>query len=394
MISRPPRVALFADSFHEVNGVGLTCRMLEDFSQRRGYPLLSVHAGPRTGRESRGSVERYELESSRWCLGLEKDLKFDPLFPRHWASLKAAVTRFRPDLVHVTGPNHAGLLGAMLAYHLKLPVVASWHTNLHEYAARRMRKFAPEWVARHSEVASLKLLTTYYRMAKVVLAPHPGLLSMLEKETGRECRLMRRGVDCDLFHPRRRTAADSAVVVGYVGRLSPEKSVRRLRDVERAMIEVGLDDYRIELAGHGGEGSWLRENVIRLRDHGVQHGEALARIYARFDVFAFPSETDTYGNVVQEAMASGVPCVVTAQGGPAHIVTTGLNGIVAPSGPEFAAAVAKLAGDAGLRRKMGQAARQTAEAASWEAEFEHVYDAYGAALGAPLWRPATMGCPA
>jgi phosphatidylinositol alpha 1,6-mannosyltransferase len=388
---RPPRVALFADSFHEVNGVGLTCRMLEDYAQRWGCPMLSVHAGPRTERARAGSVERYELRSSPWRLNLEQDLKFDLLFGRHWTGLRTAMVEFQPDVVHVTGPNHAGLLGTLLAHHLRVPVVASWHTNLHEYAAQRMRSYAPEAVARRAKAASLKLLTWYYRTARVLLAPHDGLREMLEDQTGRPCRLMRRGVDCEVFDSRRRARQDNAVVVGYVGRLSPEKSVRRLRGVERALVGAGVKEFRIEIAGHGSEGAWLRENVQRLRDHGVQRGEALACVYANFDVFAFPSETDTYGNVVQEAMASGVPCVVTSEGGPARIVTHGLDGIVARGGREFGEAVALLASDAELRRRMGLEARRTAEGASWDAVFECVYAAYGEALGAPESRRAAAG---
>jgi glycosyltransferase involved in cell wall biosynthesis len=387
-------VALFADSFHEVNGVGLTCRSLEDYARHWGYPMLSVHAGPRTLRERLGSVERFELASSRWCLGLEKDLKFDLLFPRHWAALKAAVKEFRPDVVHVTGPNHAGLLGALLAHDMNVPVVASWHTNLHEYAARRLPEFVPAALRAPVETAALKLLAAFYQIARVVLAPHEGLRQMLAEQTGKPCRLMRRGVDCSLFNPRRRSRADEAVVVGYVGRLSPEKSVRTLKDVERALIRSGLANFRIEVAGHGSEQDWLVENLPRLRAHGVQRGEALARIYAGFDVFAFPSETDTYGNVVQEAMASGVPCVVTTEGGPAHIVTHGLNGIVARGGAEFAGAVATLACDAELRARMGEEARRTAEGASWDAVFEAVYDAYGEALGDPAWQKAAADCAA
>lgn len=391
MSAPPPRVALFADSFHEVNGVGLTCRMLEDYARRWGHRMLSVHAGPRTERVRAGSVERYELQPGRWCLGLEQDLKFDLMFARHWRGLKTALQEFQPDVVHVTGPNHAGLLGMLLAHHLNVPVVASWHTNLHEYAARRLGRNTPEVVARHAKAAALRLLTLYYRTGRVLLAPHNGLREMLEDQTGRPCRLMRRGVDCHLFDSRRRAREDDAVVVGYVGRLSPEKSVRRLKEVERALVAAGVREFRIEIAGHGSEGAWLRENVERLRDHGVQRGEALARVYANFDVFAFPSETDTYGNVVQEAMASGVPCVVTSEGGPAHIVTHGLDGIVARGGDEFSEAVALLARDAELRRKMGLAARRTAEGASWDAVFGGVYAAYAEALGVPESRCAAAG---
>jgi glycosyltransferase involved in cell wall biosynthesis len=117
-----------------------------------------------------------------------------------------------------------------------------------------------------------------------------------------------------------------------------------------------------------------------LRDLGVLRGEALACAYAGFDIFAFPSETDTYGNVVQEAMASGVPCVVTGSGGPASIVTDGRDGFVCGSPEEFVQRVVQLGRDAGLRRQMGDLARRTALDASWDRVMESVYDAYCEAL--------------
>ncbi len=319
------------------------------------------------------------MAPSRCCLELEEDLKFDLHFARHLPALRTLLRKFRPEVVHVTGPNHAGLLGVLLACELRLPLVASWHTNLHEYVARRLRTFAPGSLARWAQSASFKLLTLYYRIARVILAPHQGLIRLLERETGKPCRLMRRGVDCKLFDPRRRARRDTSLVIGYVGRLSPEKSVRRLADLERALCQAGLRDFRIEIVGHGGERSWLHANIRRLRDHGLRRGEELAQIYAGFDVFAFPSETDTYGNVVLEAMASGVPCVVTAEGGPAHIVTHGLNGFVARDFEEFARAVTALALDAGLRASLAREARRSALLTTWDSVFEQVYDAYAEA---------------
>ena len=197
--------------------------------------------GRAPGDQSMGSVERYELATSRFHLGLERDLKFDLLFARHWRGLKSAMQEFRPGIVHVTGPNHAGLLGAMLAFDLKIPVVASWHTNLHEYAALRLGRHVPHAPRLWTEAAVLKLLALYYRMARVTMAPHEGLQAMLEERTGKPCRLMRRGVDCEQFHPSRRAREDSALVVGYVGRLSPEKSVRRLKEVEVALEAAGIE---------------------------------------------------------------------------------------------------------------------------------------------------------
>jgi glycosyltransferase involved in cell wall biosynthesis len=384
-----PRVAFFADSFHEVNGVALTSRSLEEFARARGYPMLSVHTGQGGAWVESGSVARCEVAMSALSFGLEKDLRFDMAFARHLGAVRRAMERFKPDIVHITGPSHIGIAGAIMAWRMKLPMVASWHTNIHEYAGRRLAHVlswmpgkARERLARWAEDSSLDAAVRFYRLARVTLAPNAELVSMLEQRTGRPCRLMRRGVDANLFHPGRRKRDDGDFVVGYVGRLSPEKSVRRLAPVAEALERAGAGPFRIETAGHGGELDWLVRNVPRLRHRGVLRGELLAEAYAGFDVFAFPSETDTYGNVVQEAMASGVPCVVMASGGPASIVTDGREGFVCSTEARFVESVVKLCLDPRLRREMGGRARRTALESSWDRVFEGVYAAYKEALGA------------
>lgn len=391
-----PRVAFFADSFHEVNGVALTSRSLEEFARKRGYPMLSVHAGSGGGWAEEGVVARCEVEMSPFSFGLEKDLRFDMAFPRHFGAVRRAMERFQPDIVHITGPSHIGITGAIMAWRMKLPMVASWHTNVHEYAGRRLAHLL-RWLGgglavrlgQWAESGSLEAAARFYRLARVTLAPNPGLVVMLEERTGRPCRLMRRGVDTALFHPGRRAREDGAVVVGYTGRLSPEKSVRRLAAVAEALRRAGVGRFRIEIAGHGGEREWLSRNVACLRDHGVLRGEALARAYAGFDVFAFPSETDTYGNVVQEAMASGAPCVVMASGGPASIVTDGVDGFVCATEKRFVEAVVALCRDEALRKAMGGQARAAAMGASWERVFEGVYRVYREALGISAAAPVS-----
>jgi len=379
-MSGAPRVALFADSLLEVNGVALTCRKLEEHAQRKGLPLLTVHAGPETRSSEEDGRRRLSLKNSPLHSSLENDLKFDWLFARHAARVIEALRAFQAELVHVTGPNHTGMLGSIAAWRLKLPLVMSWHTNVHEYAACRLPGAAPAWLRRSALRASWAGLALYYRQARVILAPNPELAGALERGTGRPVRLMPRGVDCEFFHPRKRRRADGTFLAGYVGRLSPEKSVRRLAEVAQALKQAGVADFRIEIIGGGSEQEWLREHVANVRLPGVLRGEALAEAYANFDVFVFPSETDTYGNAVQEAMASGVPCVVMSRGGPASIVTDSVTGRVCRTTEEMAAAVAELAQRPEIRRRLGEAARRAAEKRTWETVGEIVWSAYGEAL--------------
>jgi phosphatidylinositol alpha 1,6-mannosyltransferase len=230
-----PRVAFFTDSYHEVNGVALTSREFARFARERGYPFLSIHAGPRTGSWADGPFETLELANSRAVVELDTDLLFDLLFLRHHGRVHRRLEAFRPDIIHVTGPGHCGLLGVMAALRLGIPLAASWHTNLHEFAGRRLSRVLRRWplglcrlMTDVAEAVSLFVTTQFYRFARVLFAPNPELVEMLTKRTGRPTHLMLRGIDTDLFAPQHRERRDDAFVIGYVGRLSPEKKYSSL----------------------------------------------------------------------------------------------------------------------------------------------------------------------
>jgi glycosyltransferase involved in cell wall biosynthesis len=326
-----------------------------------------------------------ELALGAVSVWLEADLRFDPLFLRHTKLLTLELERFQPDVIHVTGPSHLGMLGVWASKKFKIPLVASWHTNVHEYGGRRLTQKL-SWLGdsfSHSagnvaEKASLAIALRFYRYARRTLAPNPELTSLLERATGNPSALMKRGVDTEFYNPGRRDRHDETVRIGFAGRLSPEKGVRWLKTVENCLESQGLTNYEFWIAGHGNEAGWLSEHLRRRQLPGVLRGEPLAKFFADLDVFAFPSETDTYGNVIQEAMASGVPCVVTAGGGPKYLVREGVDGFVGANVDAFAAHCATLVRDAGLRRAMSTEARKTAEDATWDRVFEGVYEVYAA----------------
>jgi glycosyltransferase involved in cell wall biosynthesis len=188
---------------------------------------------------------------------------------------------------------------------------------------------------------------------------------------------MPRGVDAALFNPdkRRRGADDGEVVLGFVGRLSIEKNVALLVQVHEELAALGLTGVRFLIVGHGAEESWLRERLPGAEFTGVLKGEALAEAYARMDLFVFPSHTDTFGNVVLEALASGVPAIVTPDGGPPTIVRDGETGLVVEDAA-FAGAIRAVLADPGRHAAMCKAARAYALMASWDSVFEGIYAAY------------------
>jgi len=386
-----PRVAYFPDSFHEVNGVAHTSRHFEAFARRRNLPFLCVRAGDRAQAVIEdGNVWTLELPRGFLSFALEKDLRFDPAFLRHIPLIGEVLERFKPDLIHITGPSEVGMLGAGLAHHFGLPLAASWHTNVHEYAARRSGWFLRLLPKRHSagagqkiEDLSMAVAAQFYSVAQVLFAPNPELCALLERTTGRSCHLMPRGVDAKLFHPakRNRNPEDRDLVLGFVGRLSVEKNVALLAQVQEELERMGVTNFRFLIVGHGGLQDWLRERLPRAEFTGVLKGEALAEAYASMDLFVFPSHTDTFGNVVLEALASGVPAIVTPDGGPRTIVHDGVTGRVV-SDADFASAVAAVLADPARHAEMRLAARSYALTASWDSVFEGLYAAYETMLPA------------
>jgi len=282
------------------------------------------------------------------------------------------------------------MLGAGLAHHMGLPLAASWHTNVHEYLARRS-----EWLTRllpqqHSAAAGQKIedltmlaAAKFYSVAQILYAPNPELCALLERTTGRPCRLMPRGVDAGLFNPskRQRDPADRDQVLGFVGRLSIEKNVTLLAQVQQQLEASGHANFRFLIIGHGSELDWLRQRLPRAEFPGVLHGEKLATAYASVDLLVFPSHTDTFGNVVLEALASGVPAIVTPDGGPCTIVRDGVTGRIAADA-DFASAVAQILADPAQHAQMRAAARTFALTMSWDSVFEGVYAGYESILPA------------
>jgi phosphatidylinositol alpha 1,6-mannosyltransferase len=385
MSAQAPRVAYFPDSFHEINGVAHTSRQFEAFARRRNHPFLCIRAGNRAPRLlTEGNLTTLELPRGFLSFWLDQDLSFDPGFLRHLPSITRAIHNFKPDIVHITGPSENGILGAALANHLRLPLAASWHTNVHEYAARRSGRFIRHLSPRPRQSASntiehLALLATarFYSMARILFAPNLALCRLLEKHTSRPCHLMQRGVNTQLFSPehRDRTAGDTGFVLGFVGRLSVEKNVSLLARVQQELVSQGITNFRFCIIGQGIKENWLRQHLPGAEFPGVLRGEALARAYANMDLFIFPSHTDTFGNVVLEALASGVPAIVTPNGGPSSIIREGETGIIAQD-EDFSSAAASILRDSDLHARMRHKARSYARKTSWDAVFEIVYDGY------------------
>ena len=377
------RAAFLPDTFHEVNGVAHTARQFEAFARRRQLPFLSVHCGPACELTQDGSVTVMQLKRGRASFALDANLDCDPLLMRYASRVMAEVKRFGADLIHITGPGDLGMLGCYVAWRLRLPLVISWHTSFHEYAARRLesvlsflgRNLSRRFAAAVEHLA-FRYLAWFYRRAAVTLAPNHEAISMLREITGRPVFLMRRGVDRQLFSPARRHRISDSFRIGYVGRLTAEKNVRFLGELAKVLRVLGRSNFELVIVGEGREESWLRKNIPEAIFTGVLRGQRLAEVYANLDLFVFPSTTDTFGNVVLEALSSGVPVIVRDEGGPKFLVGHGVTGFIAATDWDAISFANQVMTDPKLHRQMRDAARRYACSQSWDNAFEQVLDAY------------------
>jgi glycosyltransferase involved in cell wall biosynthesis len=194
---------------------------------------------------------------------------------------------------------------------------------------------------------------------------------------------MPHGVDTDLFSPNRRVSDSEVFTLGYVGRLTPEKNVRLLVEIEKKLLASGCGPFRFLVVGDGLDRNWLQSHLTTAEFTGFLSGADLANAYAAMDLLIFPSETETFGLVVIEAMASGVPVAVSNVGGPKYQVREGIDGFVAEDVDSYVAAARRLMEDPGALARMRKSARDGCDSRTWDHTFEELYCRYTLWLASP-----------
>ena len=191
------KVAFFPDAYHEIDGVANTSRHFEAFAQRRGLPLLVIHAGPRNEIVKSGSVTRMQLRRSHAKFSLDRAHEYDLLFARHYRKVERLLRDFAPDVVQITGPSDLGSLGALLAHRLGIPLAATWQTNLHQYARSRVSTMVSLLPKPLSDTAiqavehwSFRALARFYRIPRLLFGPNVEIVNLLETVTRKPCCLM------------------------------------------------------------------------------------------------------------------------------------------------------------------------------------------------------------
>jgi phosphatidylinositol alpha 1,6-mannosyltransferase len=390
--SSPPRIAFCTDTFEEANGVATVSRAYVAYARKHELPFLLVRPGPESRTVTEGSITIVEVAKSALCIPLDMGLRFDLLIWRQADWLRKQLNAFHPDIVHITGPGDIGMVCARLSHTLRVPkppLVAAWHTNVHQYARMRaapLLNMLPAGLGgslgAQIEAVSFALTARFYKTARTILAPNRDILDQLTRHTGKPGRLMQHGVDSDLFAPPNPKRSGAGILtLGYAGRLTAEKNVRFLVEIAKGLPAAILDRVRFLIVGDGAHRAWLESRLPGSTVFtGMLRGGDLARAYGEMDVFLFPSLSDTFGLVVLEAMSTGIPVVSFKVCGPNSVIENGVNGYASSTSNEFIGSIARLVTDDDLRARMSLAARRTAALQSWENVFSLVYETYAELL--------------
>jgi glycosyltransferase involved in cell wall biosynthesis len=365
-----PRVAIISDTVDDTNGIAIGLRRFVASSRQAGHGIHLV------GAERAGVVDEVVRMPAAMtaCLPIYPDMTWSvPELPPlvTWLSRNA-------DLVQLAAPGPLGIAGLIAARMIGLPVVAQYHTEVAEYAARMTGMPMIRGIVE-------PIVGWFYKQADLCLAPSQAVearLAALGVASDRVCRVQR-GVDLELFHPRRRDRTTHArfgigdgPVALYVGRLSKEKNLDALA-AAWATIHTARPDARLLVVGGEGPlvGTFRAPGMI---EAGGLYGAELAGAFASADVFVFPSETETFGNVVVEAAASGLASVVASAGAAHEHVIDGVTGRVVDArtpGP-IAEAVLALFADPAARARMGAAAREHVTRYDLDAAVRATWDIY------------------
>ena len=353
------KVAVLTESFlPKVDGVVKTTYLTIRYLQETGREVLVL--APDIAVDNVGETPVIPLPSVGLPQAPETRMALpNPAVARH-------IEIFQPDLIHLFSPAAMAVNGMAVGRHLNLPVIANYQTDLPGYVEQYGFPLLSEPVNRW--------LRYIHNGCHLTLAPTRTIIHQLKAQGYRRVRHWGRGVDTERFHPKQQRSQmrerllhgrdpDSLLCI-FVGRLANEKRVDLLIEAAR------LPGVALTIVGDGA----LREELERLFADADAHftgyliGDELAQAFASADVFAFTGENETFGQVIQEAMASGLPAVVVNSGGAPEVIETGISGLIAePAAADFARAIQYLRDHPHIRRQMSRRARAAAEKRPWSA---------------------------
>ncbi|OCT13427.1 glycosyl transferase [Paenibacillus pectinilyticus] len=366
------RLALFTDTFvPQMNGVALTLGRLTEYLNRRGVEHLVF--SPKSTADIVYPDPVRPITSIPFFLYPECRLALPRL-----TTIRKELDRFRPDLLHLATPFNLGLCGHHYARKHNISHVASYHTHFDRYLSYyRMKAAVPLYWS---------YMKWFHQSCDATFAPSQDTIQTLEDQGFQHMKLWSRGVDCNLYTPdkksadvRERYGITAPYLFLYVGRIAPEKDIDTLTAIMRTLPDSMKERVHWLIVGDGPQLPELREQVpTNVTFAGYKSGEELAQIYASADLFVFPSSTETFGNVVQEAMASGLPVIAANSGGVLEMVRNGETGVLCtPKKPEsFVHEIVNLVDDLDRMASFRLDARSFALGRSWDAIFDQLLHDY------------------
>ncbi|MGM0588227.1 MAG: glycosyltransferase family 4 protein [Bacteroidota bacterium] len=377
-MSVPLRVAIFTGNYNHIkDGVSLTLNRLVKFLEDQGIPVLVI--GPTVDAPAIDHEGEFIPAPSIPMPG-RPEYRITVGLPN---AIQDRLDKFDPTLVHIATPDWLGFRAMRYAQDQNVQIVASYHTHFTSY----LKYYNLDML----EKLGWKYLKWFYSQCRHIYVPSPSMADEL-KEKGIEngLRIWARGVDTDLFNPERRSRqwrqaqgfADDDWVVSFVSRLVWEKGLQTFVDVIKR-LQGENKRFRALVVGDGPVKKELEQMLPEAIFTGFLEGKELATAYASSDIFLFPSDTETFGNVTLEALSSGVPAVVADATGSRSLVEPGINGCWAPprKPTEFTHCVQDIVKDPNNYQKMRKAARQKALAYSWDNINADLVDFYHEALG-------------
>lgn len=369
------RIALFTETFlPKVDGIVTRLKHTVEHLQRLGDEVMVFC--PEGGLKSYKGAQIYGVSGLAFPLYPELKLAL----PR--PSIGEALETFKPDLVHIVNPAVLGLAGLFYAKTLDIPLMASYHTHL--------PKYLEHYGLGMLEGVMWELVKAVHNQARLNLVTSTAMQSELSFHGVERVQVWQRGVDTELFRPqlasremrdRLSKGHPDAPLLLYIGRLSAEKEIDRIKPVLEA-----IPNARLALVGDGPNREQLETHFAGTHTHFVGYlaGEELASAYASADVFVFPSRTETLGLVLLEAMAAGCPVVAANAGGIPDIVTDGENGYLFDPKDDYGAIAAtqRLFNRGAERELMSRNARIEAEKWGWNAATKQLQSFYSTVLNA------------
>lgn len=389
------KVAVFTETYHQLNGVGRTYQNMVEYARKKGLEL-DVYAPGDGSVEEHGTATVYNIE-------VEARIEYYPSLIYDAAAIPRFLMRSLPDIIHenfrnkaydvaqIGTPGSIGLYAILASRLFDVPLVGSYHTQVPNYARYRVDLALNRPGGPLNKIPDMAMEATWMGeklfFGKTVfnMAPTNMICEQIEERFSRPTRVFRRGVNTERFHPEKGKRPDIPTVL-FVSRLAVEKNIDMLIGFREK-----LPGAQLVVVGDGPDRMRMEKLIPEAKFRGFLTGRPLEEAYASAHAFVFPSVTETYGNVVQEAMASGLPVVVDGSCPTSELVEDGVNGFHYRNREDMFSKLDLLLRDDDMNRAMSLAARKEMEKRTWDAVFDSVYEGYKTARKLHAERPRSIG---